>query len=184
MEEFKSLEEVTSMDEKHAMMGAICGAVPSLESMHKYLSNRTLNDSVPDEIKGQFNVAKNMALYSYFFYALAPEVHLKSFTVIEHALRLKANKKKQIMLGALMRMAVKEKWITDAGFSHLENPSPENKWCKDMIKNIPDSRNAKAHGSTLLVDDCLLEISICADFIDQLFPDNLPDAELPASEKG
>jgi len=170
MEEFKSLEELTKMDEKHRLMGVICGSVPSLDGMHKYLSDETLNEEVPDEIKGQFNVAKNMALYSYFHYALAPEVHLKTYTVIEHALRLKVNSKKRLMLKALIELAIKEQWITDAGFRHIDNPSAKNEWCKSMIKVIPSLRNSKAHGSTMLVGDCLHHISSCADFINQLFP--------------
>ena len=171
MEELKSLEELTKMDEKHRLMGGICGSVPDLEGMHKYLSNEILNSAVPDEIKSQFNVAKNMALYSYFFYALAPEVHLKTYTIIEYALRLKANSTKRLMLKSLVKLAIKENWIADAGFRHIKNPSPDNKWCKSMVKTIPSLRNSQAHGSNKLVGDCLHHISVCADFVNQLFRD-------------
>jgi len=170
MEEFKSLEELTEMDEKHKLMGAICGSVPSLEKMHKYLSQELLNDEVPDEIKGQFNVAKNMALYSYYFYALSPEVHLKTYTIIEHALRLKVNPKKRMMFKALINHAVSQRWINDSGFRHIENPSPNNEWCKSMVEVMPSLRNSKAHGSSMLIGDCLHHISSCADFVNQLFP--------------
>lgn len=170
MEEFKSLEELTEMDGKHRLMGAICGSVPSLEKMHKYLSQEVLNDEVPDEIKGQFNVAKNMALYSYYFYALAPEVHLKTYTVIEHALRLKINPKKRMMFKALINHAVSQRWIKDSGFRHLDNPSPDDEWCKSMVEVMPSMRNSKAHGSSMLVGDCLNHISSCTDFVNQLFP--------------
>jgi hypothetical protein len=170
MEEFKNLEEVTEMDEKHRLMGAISGSVPSLEGIHKYLAKELINDEAPDEIKGQFNVAKNMALYSYFFYALAPEVQLKTYTVIEHALRIKANPKRTMMLKALVNHAVSQRWIEDAGFRHINNPNSENGWCKSMPEVISNLRNSKAHGSTMLVGDCLHHISVCADFINQLFP--------------
>lgn len=170
MEEFKSLEELTEMDEKHRLMGAICGSVPSLEKMHTYLSQEVLNDEVPDEIKGQFNVAKNMALYSYYFYALAPEVHLKTYTVIEHALRVKVKPQKRMMFKALINHAVSQRWIKDSGFRHLENPSPDNEWCKSMMEVMPSLRNSKAHGSSMLVGDCMHHISSCADFVNQLFP--------------
>ncbi|MGH1371462.1 MAG: hypothetical protein ACRBBW_05455 [Cellvibrionaceae bacterium] len=170
MEEFKSLEELTEMDEKHRLMAVICGSVPSLERMHKYLSEEVLNDEVPDKIKGQFNVAKNMALYSYYLYALAPEVHLKTYTVIEHALRLKTNPKKKMMLKALINHAVSQRWIKDSGFRHIESPSPDNQWCKSMVDVISDLRNSQAHGSSMLVGDCLHHISSCADFVNQLFP--------------
>ena len=116
MEQLKSLDELTEMDEKHRLMGAVCGGVPSLEKMHDLLSQEHLNHEVPDEIKGQFNVARNMALYSYYFYALAPEVHLKTYTVIEHALKLKAKPEKHMMLGKLLRIALQNGWISDAGF--------------------------------------------------------------------
>ena len=170
MEKFKNLEELTEMDKKHRLMGAICGTIPSLEKMHKYLSDEVLNDEVPEEIKGQFNVAKNMALYSYFLYALAPEVHLKTYTIIEHALRIRANPKNRVMLKALISQAVSQHWIQDSGFRHIESPSPSNDWCKSMVDVIPKLRNSKAHGSSMLVGDCLHHISSCADFVNQLFP--------------
>lgn len=169
MEELKSLDELTEMDEKHRLMGAVCGAVPSLEKMHDFLSQERLNRQVPDEIKGQFNVARNMALYSYYFYALAPEVHLKTYTLIEHALKLKVKPEKHMMLAKLLRVALANGWVSDVGFRHIENPSPDNEWCKAMLKGIPDLRNSQAHGSSMLVGDCLHHIAVCADFINQLF---------------
>lgn len=170
MEELKSLDELTEMDEKHRLMGAVCGGVPSLEKMHDLLSQERLNRQVPDEIKGQFNVARNMALYSYYFYALAPEVQLKTYTLIEHALKLKVKPEKHMMLGKLLRVALANGWVSDAGFRHIENPSPDDEWCKAMLKGIPDLRNSQAHGSSMLVGDCLHHIAVCADFINQLFP--------------
>lgn len=169
MEEFKSLDKLTEMDEKHRLVGAISGSISILEQMHNYLANELLDCQVPDDIKGQFNVAKNMALYSYFFYALAPEVQLKTYAIIEQALRIKANPKRPMMLRALINHAVSQRWITDAGFSHLSNPSSSNTWCKSMPDVIADLRNSMAHGSSLLVGDFLHHVSVCADFINQLF---------------
>lgn len=175
------------MDDKHRLMAAICGSVPSLAKMHQYLSRERLNQAVPEEVRGQFNVARNMALYSYFFYALAPEVHLKTYSLIEHALRIRANSPKKMMLKALMKHALSQGWVSDRGFRHIARPSPSNEWCRSMIDVIPDLRNSKAHGSTMLVEDCLRHISTCADFINQLFPEDdahsklvRPSANLPA----
>jgi DNA modification methylase len=170
MENFKSLDEITKIDKKHQSMGVICGYIPTIEDYHEYLSKEILNNEVPEEISGQFNVAKNMALYTYYFYARAPEVDLKTYTVNEHALRVKAYSRKRMGLADLLRLAIKEKWIKDSGFRHLDKPSSKNDWCKSMIKVIPSMRNAKAHGSSMLVGDCLSHVSHCADFINQLFP--------------
>ena len=172
MEELKRLEELTEMDEKHRLMGAICGAVPSSERMHDVLSKERLNGQVPEVIKSQFNVARNMALYTYYFYALAPEVNLKTYTLIEHALKLKTKPEKHMMLAKLLRAALRNGWISDAGFRHIDNPSRDNEWCRAMVKSIPELRNSQAHGSSMLIGDCIDHISICADFINQLFPDD------------
>jgi hypothetical protein len=172
MEEFKKLNDLMEMDEKHKLMGSISGSVPNLKSMHNYLSQETINEEAPDEIKGQFNVAKNMALYSYFFYALAPEVHLKTYTLIEHALRIKTNSNKKMMLNKLINHALEQHWIKDEGFRHIETPYHDNDWCKSLPKVISKLRNSKAHGSSMLAGDCLDHISVCADFINQLFPCN------------
>lgn len=64
MEEFKSIEELTKMDEKHRLMGAVCCAVPNLERMHKLLSQERLSNNVPDEIKGLFNIPRILPLYT------------------------------------------------------------------------------------------------------------------------
>ncbi len=170
MEEFKSLEELTKMDKQHRLLEDICGSAPTLERMHEDISKEVLNEEVPDEIKGQFNVAKNMALYSYFFYALAPEVHLKTYTIIEHALSIRTNSKKRMKLRALIKHALSQRWISDAGFRHIDNPSSDNKWCKSLVETIPILRNSQAHGSPMLVGDCLQHISVCTDFVNQLFP--------------
>ena len=172
MEELKRLEELTEMDEKHRLMGAICGAVHSSERMHDVLSKERLNGQVPEVIKSQFNVARNMALYTYYFYALAPEVNLKTYTLIEHALKLKTKPEKHMMLAKLLRAALRNGWISDAGFRHIDNPSRDNEWCRAMLKSIPELRNSQAHGSSMLIGDCIDHISICADFINQLFPDD------------
>jgi len=171
MEEFKTFEEIQKMDEKHQLLGSFTGYKPDLKLFHKALSQEKLSKETPKDIQGQFNVAKNMALYTYFMYALAPEVQLKTYTVIEHALRVKANQKGRKMLKQLWRQAVSKGWISDSGFRHIKNPSPENPWCHDMIDIIPDLRNSKAHGSNMLMGDCLHHITSCADLINQLFPE-------------
>ena len=171
MEEFKQLSEVCKIDEKHVLLSKVSGGILSLELLHKVLSEIELNSSVPDKIKGQFNVARNMALYTYYFYALAPEVQHKTYTVIEYALKIKANTSKKLMLKRLLTMAVENKWISDSGFRHIDSPDENNSYCKSLINVLPNLRNGAAHGQSLLLPDCIGHIEKCADFINQLFPD-------------
>lgn len=170
MEELKKLDELMKIDETHRLMGCLTGRFPNLELHPKIISAIALHDTVPEEIRGQFNVARNMALHQYFFYALAPEIQLKTYTIIEFALRLKANSARKLMLGALLEKAAKNGWIVDAGFRHIQNPLPENPYCTGLIKILPTLRNEAAHGSSNLTPDNIGHLEKCADLVNQLFP--------------
>ena len=128
-----------------------------------------MHSGVPEEIRSQFNVARNMALYQYFFYALAPEVQLKTYTIIEYALRLRAGTGKKLMLKDLIEKANREGWISDASFRHIDNPRPDNPYCASLTSVLPDLRNAAAHGSKQLTPNCMGHLEKCADFVNQLF---------------
>jgi hypothetical protein len=169
MEGLKKLDQLTKMDEMHQLTSQITGQLIDLELLHKAVSSITLNEGVPEEIQGQFNVARNMALYQYFHYALAPEIQLKTYTIIEFALRLKANSTKRLMLSMLVEMAVKEKWITDAGFRHIKSPLPENPFCMQLREVLPSLRNESSHGSSALNPESVGHLAICADLVNQLF---------------
>lgn len=172
MEEFKKLSKIMKIDEKHILLSKVTGGLLDIELLHRALSEIELNDNVPEEVKGQFNVARNMALYTYYFYALAPEVQHKTYTVIEYALKIKANTDKKLMLNKLLTKAVEEKWIIDSGFRHINNPDKENSYCRSLIDTLPKLRNAAAHGESLLLPDCVGHIEKCADFVNQLFSGN------------
>lgn len=170
MEEFKALEDILKIDEKHVLLSQITHTIIDLNRLHSELSKVTLNSSAPNEIKSQFNVARNMALYTYFFYALAPEVHMKTFSVIEHALRLRSGLSGKPMLRKLLGLAIENGWLSDKGFRHIESPCPDNSYCKSLHSIIPDMRNNYAHGTDTLMPDFFLHITVCADLINQLFP--------------
>ena len=92
MNSFKEFDEILSIDKQHLFMMKLGGKTIELESYHREIAHIELHSGVPQTINGQFNIARNMALYTYFFYSLGSEVQLKSYTIIEHALRIKANR--------------------------------------------------------------------------------------------
>jgi hypothetical protein len=169
MEEFKQFDEILLMDQKHRLLADFCGRELDLKLLHQVISEIELIETVPPEIVGQFNVAKNMALYCYFFYALAPEVQLKTYTVIELALRIKVNSEKPLMLRQLLNLAVKNGWITDTGFRHIKNPELSNPYSKNLLVTLPALRNMSAHGSTALTPDFYFYLTNCADLVNQIF---------------
>ena len=59
MEQLKSLDELTEMDEKHRLMGAVCGGVPIIRSLKEGLiANKIF------KIYGIFNGTSNYILSS------------------------------------------------------------------------------------------------------------------------
>jgi hypothetical protein len=103
MEQFKSFDEITSIDESHLALAQITGRRISLPKLHAALASIELHEGVPDGVRGQFNVARNMALYHYFHYAMAPEIQMKSYAVIELALKQRFPESVGKSLAALLK---------------------------------------------------------------------------------
>lgn len=174
MEKFKKLSDIFEKDHLHVLADAVSGNTEfTLDNWHYALEREVLNGNVPEEINHHFNIAKNMALYSYFCYGLVVEAHLKTYITIERALKLKYaqhfNDETKAGLKYLIEIAVKEEWVTDSGFRCVDNPSPENNYCKNLSDVIAGLRNARAHGEKLITHDCHWHIMNCADFVNQLF---------------
>ncbi len=159
------------MDQAHHQLVQITGRFLPLAKRHEVLASIELHDGVPSPVVGQFNVARNMALYQHFHYALAPEVQMKTYSVIELALRTRFNieEDERRTLAPLLRRALRAGLLRDAGFRHLESPDPENSYSKRLPEVLPKLRNFSAHGSTDLTPDCIGHIEKCADLINQLF---------------
>ncbi len=87
MEQFKAYEEIVCIDQGHVALRQITGYIVSLPELHAALAPIELHEGVPPDVRGQFNVARNMTLYTYFHYAMAPEVNMKTYSVIELALK-------------------------------------------------------------------------------------------------
>lgn len=170
MEELRSLEALGEIDERHILLGQIRGRIFDKNSLHAAVSAIEINESAPDEIRSQFNVARNLALYSYYCYSFAPVVQAATFTIIEFALKIKDGSTDRQMLKRLLKKAVDNDWICDSGFRHLKNPSANNEYCRSLVELIPCMRNDFAHGTNQLTPHFMDHLSICADFVNQLFP--------------
>ena len=170
MEEFKSLDQLTKVDPQHVLNDAKDSPL-SLENMHQLLANEMLSVHVPNEIQDQFNIIKNMALYSFFCYPLAIEVQLKSYSLIEFALKLKIRPKQPMMLKALLEHALNQQWISDNGFRHIEQVSADNQGCQLLINQISRLTSLGQLGSNIQMgkETCIEHIRICCDFLNQLF---------------
>lgn len=168
MEEFLKLEEVVKPDMRHGLLGQVTGCPYTLETLYKEIKPIVLNDNVPDDVLSQFNVTKNLAIYTWFSYSLAPVMDLKTYVDMEHALRLKFDDDKTAFRN-LIEKAVSQELIVDHGFRHIDLGANFQEYSKRLIRTLPNLRNEAAHGSTNLDFNCILSLGICADFINQLF---------------
>lgn len=141
-----------------------------LEDFYAIVSSIKLIESVPEDIVSQFNVARNLALYTWYSYPFHQISELKAFSTLEFALRHIYPKKRG--LANLISHAVKDGYIKDVGFSHITSDVESSMEYTQKLKDlIPKFRNDLAHGSTTLHDGGFFTLRFCADFINQLYQD-------------
>lgn len=176
MEKFKKFEELLEPDARNTyfkIQNRETGEISdfTLKYIYDEIEFVKLDERyvINEDIISQFNVAKNLAVYTWFSYSFHQIVELKAFSVVEMAFKDIYNNKKS-SLNSLIKRAVKEKLLIDEEFIHLKNLS---KFDKSFVDNLPfyisTLRNTLAHGSTDLHNQSLKTLHICKDIINQLY---------------
>jgi hypothetical protein len=161
-----------------------------LEDFYSVAETIQLHEGVPETVRNQFQVARNLIVYSWYYYPFNVTAELCAYIAVEHALRIKAGKTDgSSTFRRLLKGAVERGWIRDEGFSHLkrlrerirlynEGLPPEfqlqttpqaEEYCKAMTQAMPNLRNALAHGETYLHHSGAMTVRICAELANQLF---------------
>ena len=189
LDAFKNLNEVFKPDlEKNI----------TLEEFHNELVQINLIKKAPEGIKIQFDIVKNLMLYSWFVRRFKHVADLHAFTTIEYAIRTKielvTHKKCELKnLRPLLEYAMNEKWIVDTGFTQIVEKREKQKQFRNIInkemgidivddteediqrfsraltKYIPTLRNNFAHGGNSLIGGYLEIVITFKDIINQLF---------------
>lgn len=175
----------TIMDSKHLGIFRKRG----LEDFHRAADSIRLHASVPEPIRDHFQTARNLIIYSWFYYPFNITAQLSAYTSVEFALRTKT-KDRKTRFSVLLKKAVDKGWISDRGFSiarrrkqaiqrmnegmppKFQTPEPAmvREYCDVLAKTIPSLRNSLAHGTTMLHEQGASHVRICAELINQLFP--------------
>jgi len=92
MEQLKKLEEVCQPDERNRNrinLDHATGAVTptTVASIYAVVASIRLNDNVPDTVRSHFNVARNLALYSWFVYSFSEVASMQALASLEMAAR-------------------------------------------------------------------------------------------------
>jgi hypothetical protein len=209
MEELKPLDQIFKPDPRQELFVKVdreTGAITpiTVEDLHANVEDIRLRDSVPESVRSQFNVARNLFVYSWFVYGFGPASELYAFGALENALKERGrqegmapdDRKCRVKgLKAWLHCAIKHNWVQDKPIKHYQRnlasreesqqsaeamgfpvdktglkPGPQD-YCKLLADTFPYLRNSMAHGHGMLWPPGTLTLELCADLINQLFPE-------------
>lgn len=175
MEQFKKFEEILTVDSRSA---SFCvtnrntgdSRMISLRDGHEAMDALELSSDVPEDVLSQFNIARNLAVFSWFSYSFHQVAELKALSTLEYALKKRLNRSK-LGLSRLLVAALEQNLFYDRDFKHIEPPSDEQdqSFCKTLISNLPKYRNTLAHGSTMLHPNSSTTLYVCHCIIGKLY---------------
>ena len=175
MEKFKEYDELLKPDIRttyFVQVDRIKGEKSefSLKNVYDEVEFVKLDESYVDNenIISQFNVAKNLAVYTWLSYSFHQVAEMKAYSVVEMALRDIYNNKKT-SLNHLVKRAVKERLLVNEEFLHLKDRDYHGSFVDNLPLIISTFRNSLAHGSTMLDNKSLQTMHICKDIINQLY---------------
>lgn len=143
-----------------------------IEDMYSDVEPFTLGFAVPEEIRQQFDIARNAYVYSWFEFNLITLAEMHAFTVMENAIRLRARiersgLKPKTPLQRAVNHARANGWLKDEDFGFVETgakPSP-------ILDAMVMQRNHLMHGNPHLYQyGTLIAFEFCFDVIQMLFP--------------
>lgn len=159
MEKLKQLEEVCQPDERNRgrydldhSTGAFTPT--TIKSIYTLVEDIHLNDNVPDEVRSHFEVARNLALYSWFIYSFHEVAAMQALASLEMAARKKTGEDETPFKNLL------DKLFKDRQFT------PE----VSLAKAVSMFRNKLAHGSTMLSGQGIGFVRRCSELINELYP--------------
>jgi hypothetical protein len=159
-----------------------------------------LHDKVPERVRTQFEIARNLMLYTYFVFEFQTQAELQAYAALELALRerlgrptRKVKRGKEIkivplMLKELLQKVIAEKLIQSEKLPSFERtnelrkhfakqreyefePMSAKEWLELVQFHITSQRNHLAHGNPHLdLRFSFSQIERCADIINALFP--------------
>jgi hypothetical protein len=114
--ELKPITEITTPDSRARFLDR------SLEQYYSKIDALILGTKVPKEIIQQFEIAKNLLLYSWYVYEFNPISEMHAISTVELSLKMKIGQTtikamKLKGLYKLLKYAIDNRWIVDEGFS-------------------------------------------------------------------
>lgn len=130
----------------------------TIDTIYEDLEQIQLNPTVPESVRSHFEIARNLAVYSWFVYSFNVVAAMQAFASLEMAVKEKSGDKKSSFKRQLDKLFQGRQ--LSSGFAPAIDLSKAMSWL----------RNDLAHGSTTLHGQGLPLLRTCADLINELFP--------------
>ena len=170
------------------------------EALYDRLKFSSLNLAAPEDVRRQFETARNLMLYAWFVFEFQTVAEMQAYGTLELALRTyfknptrqvntkKGVKEVPLMLSELLTKAVTEQVLIPEQLPSWEwlkkkrewfakqtntpmDPFSATEWLEIIKKDLPGFRNHLAHGKPQLhLPHSLSQLELCADLINALFP--------------
>jgi hypothetical protein len=163
MEMLKPLEEVCQPDVRYRNrvdldLRAGVTSETTIQTLYSLIEPITLNEDVPDEVRSHFEIARNLALYSWFVYSFNVVAAMQAYASLEMALKHKSGKDR-IKFKKTLERALQGRLLS----------SPIGPPIK-LAEVMSELRNDLAHGTSTMHGQVIAVLGTCAELINELFP--------------
>jgi len=162
MEKLKQLDEVCQPDVRYRnrvdldhSTGII--ADTTVESIYRRIEPIQLNENVPEDVRSHFEIARNLALYSWFVYSFNVVAAMQAYSSLEMALKRKTGKERISLKKTLAQALKGRKLATGLGLPI------------DISDAVAYLRNDLAHGNSTMHGQGIDALDLCAKLINELF---------------
>lgn len=167
IENLKKFDEVTTIDLQNTFLPLTNRETKeqlniSLEEWYRQIESIKVHEDVPEIIRSEFNVTRNLAVYSWFCHSFHQVCKTKAFSTLEFALMKKYNSDLEFD-GKSDLQKLLEKAVNDGLL----------KGSDVLLKELPDLickfRNDIRRGSNALLNNSLFILKTCSELINQVY---------------
>jgi hypothetical protein len=162
MEKLKPLDEICQPDVRYRnrvdldhSTGIITDT--TVESIYRRIEPIQLNENVPEDVRNHFEIARNLALYSWFVYSFNVVAAMQAYSSLEMALKRKTGKERISLKKTLAQALKGRKLATGLGLPI------------DISDAVAYLRNDLAHGNSTMHGQGIDALDLCAKLINELF---------------
>lgn len=146
----------------------------TVDDLYQQIERFTLNETVPEKVRKQFDLALNLYVYHWFVYDFVTLAEQQAYAAVEAALRYRyredlGDPNAKGTLKKLLDHAISKGWLNSLEYEFPMPGTPTGKY--STIEMIRMLRNTLAHGEFHLMQAGSYDsLAYCHRIINRLFP--------------